>query len=422
MHKIFQSKGLIQSSMMIIGNSFAYGIAAVALILLTRTLGPTHFGEFSVGFAILLMLNRLNDFGFTAALHKYASQENDYQKINAIFSYTLKVKLIGVISLVVVGVVAYQPLARFLHFTNPEIILAAFLLSGATVLYEQLQAMLQSVHQFAESVVANVLQASTKLLTASLLFFLQTPSSLLGFIGYVAAPLIPVLFTYKFFPSWLKLRLRQPFKSEQRLLRSLATHSAIGVVAIGFIENIDILFVQRYLSTYETGLLGGISRIALLFNLMAYSLATVLNPRVARYQSKQDLGKYLTKAWGVVLLCVLGFLSYLPLARFLVLSTIGSEYLMAVNLLTILMGSAFLSIAVVPFTAVFFSLENVWYFSVAGLIQLAIIIFGNWLFVPIFGLEAAVWSRFTAKAVLLIFTCTLVAVFYKKRFKAYATS
>lgn len=397
LRNLLMSTGLWQSLLVVFGNAFAQGLSAISLIIITRQLGPVNFGEFSVGFALLLILNRLNDLGLTVVVQRYGAQAESHEVANKIFSYTARLKLIGACIIALVGAIISGPLTSLLNFEQPLIIYAAFFLSPATVLYEQLQAMLQSLHRFAQSVAANAIQASIKVLGALVLLATGGTASLPIFIWYMAAPASAGVVFGKLFPSWVKLELRQNFRDQHLLTKDMTKHAAVGLVAAGIIENIDILIVQGYLNTYETGLLGGVSRIALLFNLMAYSLGTVLNPRVAKYKSTKHIGSYLKKAWLVVGASVLGFLAYLPFSGFAIQYSIGPEYLAGVGVLNILMAAAFISIAVMPFVALFFSFNSPWFFSVSGVLQLVIILAGNLVFVPLFGLEAAAWTRLVAR-------------------------
>jgi O-antigen/teichoic acid export membrane protein len=412
--KLKRNTGLKQSLLMVFGNAAGQGFSALALILITRSLGPTQFGQFSVGFALLLILVRLNDLGLTTVLQKFGAQATTHDEANKLFSYTFKLKLIVAGGIALTGSIASPWIAQLLNFDQPLIVALAFILSSATVVYEQLQAMLQSLHRFTQSVVANTIQAFAKFAGAIILFaatasgFHGKPAdastTLWAFSWYMAAPALPLLFIKKLAPSWLSLKFSQNFIAQKSLVRSLATHSAIGFIAAGIIENIDVLFVQHYLNSYETGLLAGVSRIALLFNLMAYSLGTVLNPRVAKYQESSHLGKYLKKAWLIVGASVLGFLAFLPFSKFAIQLTIGPEYLGGEGVLVLLMAAAFLTVAVMPFIALFFSFNYPWYFSISGLVQLGIIIAGNSIFVPLYGLEAAAWTRVIARLVLFVGT------------------
>ena len=422
-------QGLQQSLVMIVGNGLAYFFSALSVLLITRILGPTQFGYFSVGFALLLMLVKVNDLGSTFVLQRYAAQAQDKAEANKIFSYTLKLKLILSLVIFGLGIFLAEPLSSLLNFRYPVLIFLAFALSAVTMLYEHLQAMLQSLHCFYQSVLANMLQASSKLLGAILLFvglyfsfspdYFEDGSVVLTaavFCFYMASPLIPVILKNRLLPRWVSFSFSQNFTKQRKLITSLAVHSAVGVISLGLIENIDILFVQGYLNTYEAGLLGGVSRVALIFNLIAVSLATVLNPRVAKYRSYQSLYAFISKSWLVVGASMAALVILLPFSDLLIQYTIGPEYLVASFTLKVLLVAAFVTIALVPFTTLFFSFDAPWYFSVSGLLQLAIILLGNWMFVPTFGIEATAWVRLIAKIAVFIFTvCT--AIWYYRTIK-----
>ncbi len=420
-------QGVIQLLVMAIGNNIAYFFSALSLLIITRILGPTQFGYFSVGFAILLMLVRINDLGTSSVIQRYAAQTASKDEVNKIFSYTLKLKVLAAGAMLVLGLLFGQMLSEYLQFQHPILIFLAFFLSAATMLYEHLQAMLQSLHRFTQSVGVNLIQSSSKLLIGCMLlagtyfgFSLPFQSeqsitfTVVTFFLYMIAPLVPVLVYKRVVPQWVQLSFSQDFKKQKKLVSSLAVHSAVGFISIGLLENIDILFAQGYLNSFEAGLLGGVSRIALIFNLLAYSLANVLNTRVAKYRTPESLGPYLSKAWGFLLVSLIGLASVLPFSDLLLLYSIGPEYMAASFTLQVLLAAAFVSIAITPFAALFFSFDAPWYFSISGLGQLFIVLVGNWMFVPVYGIEATAWVRLTARIVLLVFTISLGLWLYQR--------
>lgn len=458
--KAWYSRGLRQAVLMIVGNSLATGLAAVALLIISRILGPAQFGEFTVGFAIVLILVRINDFGLSTAVLKYAGGSQDQDIRNFVYTLTLSYKLAFSLVLAVFGFFGAEWLASVLNFDNPWLLRLAFTLGLATTYYEHLLAVLQSLRRFTQAVIINAIQAGAKLLGASLslaagawsgstnfLFgslgsvssTLGSMSSLLGSVNflfgfYILSPIVPVLWWRVWAPgvawwqrmSWWQILIGwrkelhdkslAQWSHTRRKVLSLARHSAVGLVAAGLIENIDILFLQHHLDSYETGIYGGASRIALLFAMVAYSLGNVLNPRVARYRTRDHLQKFIKKAWGLVILAGLGLMVLWPLASPLIWWTIGPEYLAGVGVLQILLAASFLAIASMPFIALFYSFDADWYFSVSGIVQLAIVITGNALLVPIFDLDAAAWTRLASRIFLFGFTVSCGLYLYHKHY------
>ncbi len=414
--KLAQSRGLQQSTYTVIGNTFATMISALALILLSRILGPSQFGEFSVGFSLVLIMVAVNGLGLGPAITKYIPSLTDHNHISRIVSYTLRIKLVASLLIVVIGVLLTPWLTSLLHLDQPFIIYTAFLTTGLIAIYEHILAVLQSLHRFVQAVVVNLIQSSLKLLTISLLVVSGYTSALPAFILYMMAPLGAIIAAPWLLPSWFKLSLVGKFEKEKNLIINTAQHTAVGFVVVGIIDNVDVLFVRGYLNAYETGLLSGVSRIALFLMLMAYSLGNVLFARVARYKNREDLRKYLLKASGISLIALFGFLVFIPFGSLAIWLTIGQQYLPGLPILLILMAAAFLTLVLVPFQALFYSFEAPWYFSVTGIAQLVIVLVGNGVFVPIYGLEAAAWTRLISRIILCLFTILVGLFLFHKNY------
>ncbi|MCC6710905.1 MAG: oligosaccharide flippase family protein, partial [Candidatus Pacebacteria bacterium] len=142
--KLLASTGLRQSAFTIVGNLMGTALSAIAVILFIRILGPEKYGEFSVGFAIVLILTRIVDFGLNTAIIKFAGEDNKQTDKNFIYSYTLKLKLFITVLLFLIGLVSYQTIAQFLGLREPLIILLSFTFGLATGYYEYLISILQS--------------------------------------------------------------------------------------------------------------------------------------------------------------------------------------------------------------------------------------------------------------------------------------
>lgn len=412
--KIDRNSGIIQSTLTIIGNILATGLSAIAIILITRILGPEKFGIFTVGFSIVLILTKINDMGLNTPVIKFASSNEDLKDRNTIYSLAIKYKLLISTIIALTGIIGADSIAKLLNFPDKTIIILSFTIGLATVYYEQLLAVLQSLHRFTQGVVINALQAASKLILAAVLLFSGIHQVWAVFTAYAISPLLPILFKKQLLPQWVKINLQVKNKDIQNQLFKLAKHSSVALISAGIIENVDVLFVQKNLTAYETGLYSGVSRIAMIVALVAYSLGNVLNARVAKYKDKIHLQKYLKKATGVIILSILGFLIFVPLSKLVIFFTIGPEYYAGNNVLLILTGASFLAIAAIPFIALFYTLEADWYFSIGGILQLAIVLIGNAVFVPLYGLEAAAWTRLVTRGFLFLFTVISGLLMYYK--------
>ena len=161
-----KDSGYIQTTFTVIGNLASSAVSAISLIIITRILGPEKFGVFTVGFSIVLMLTKINELGLNTPLIKYASSSDSQKTRNAIYSLSAKYKLLFSLAVTLFGLLGAEWLAGLINFHEPIIIKLAFTVGLATVYYEHLLSVLQSLHRFTQAVVINMIQAATKLVTA----------------------------------------------------------------------------------------------------------------------------------------------------------------------------------------------------------------------------------------------------------------
>ncbi len=425
-----KSQGLRQSVVNITGSLIASGLAAVAIMLISRSLGPSGFGQFSTAFALALILVKVNDFGLSVATSKLVPSVEDQQEKDYLLGLITRYRFYISLVILIAGLALSPFLAGVLN-VEPSLIILAVVLSLATTYFEHTLFSLQALYKFTLGASINVLQAVFKLIF-TVTFVIWSASAGLNLVTqamvifgfYMVSPFLPVLLFKTMQPSKIPFGQRkrhflqkEQVKTIKRKLWAVLRHASWGILAAGIIENIDILFVQAYLSNYEAGLLGGVSRIALLLYIFAYALGNVLNPRAARYTDKHSLAAFWQKAWLVFGACVVGFVFSMFLARPLIFYTIGPEYLPALGIMRVLLGAGFITIAVMPFIALFYAFDKPWYFSVSGVVQLAIVLLGNGLLVPEYGLQAAAWTRLGARGVLLVLTVGLGLVFYRGKVK-----
>ncbi len=404
---------------MIIGNIIATGVSAIAIIILSRLLGPTLFGEFSVGFSLILILTRINDLGLSSAIQKYAGETTNDKLQNIYFSIALRIKLITSFLIIVFGLVFYSSLAHLFHLNNENIILLSFVFGLSSVYLEQLSAMLLAIQKINQVVIANFLQAFTKLITALFLFFTNKIDVTIAFGLYAIAPIIPVFFSKKLLPVNIKISMNLSSSEAKEKLYSMAKHTGLAGITTALVSQVSVLFTQFYLTSFDTGILGGVSKIQMLFSLIAVSLGNVLFPRVSRYKNKNDLITYIKKAFLIVLLSIVGFIFTIFISKLLINISIGNEYLSGLNVLYILLGATFITIATVPFTALFYSFNINIFFSILGLLQAILIIIGNIFLIPNFGLIGTAYAQLITRLIIFIITILWSLVIAKRKINFY---
>jgi O-antigen/teichoic acid export membrane protein len=408
--KLYHSQGLRQSGLTVGANTFATGISAITLIILSRVLGPEQFGLFSVAFSLTLFLARFGDFGLNMALQKYVSQlhEHESERASGIIMAIAKVKALVGLSLFIVGLVFGELIAiKLFGIKEPLLIQISIAFSGVIIAYDFGLVLLQSSLEFFKAALLPFMQSLVKLGTVAVLMVKKIESVSFIYLMYTLAPLVSVLAAWKFLPSWFNARAHLA-PQDKKLIVNMTKFTAIAVVSAAVVDHVDTLMVKMYLDEFETGLFAAASRISLLIAVMGYSLGAVLNTRVARYAHQGHLNTYLKKALAMSVGALVGIAFILPFNGMLLSLTAGSAYAQALTPLHWLVASSFVVLATVPFVAIFYAIEFPLYFALSGVLQTISLIGLNALFIPRFGIEGAGYARLTSR--LLIFAVTLAIV------------
>jgi O-antigen/teichoic acid export membrane protein len=205
-------------------------------------------------------------------------------------------------------------------------------------------------------------------------------------------------------------------QSIRKAARRFLPHAFVGTIAMTFIENIDILLVNNQLSAFETGLYSGAVRVTLAVSLITYAVSSVLNNRVTRYSTPEQLKSYLLKSLSLTAMAFVCFVITIPLAKPIILYTIGSEYIGGLIPFIVLVGNAFLGFALVPYTSFFFRLDVPWANSVGGILQVVPLVVINLLFLNSVGIIAAALARVVSTVLFALLVIWLVWRSWKKEF------
>lgn len=402
---IRHSQAVSQSAVFTAGSMATGVLAAIALIYISRNLGPQEFGIFSVGIAVMMIVAKVGDLGLSTIITRQLPRlQQDPILAKEFLAQVMKWKL-GMTLIGLSALLLLIPFAeRWLNYPHPGLLALALFGAIGLIMYEYVVLVLSALHKFQWVTVLNILQASLKVLAFLTLGVLGLATAVSVSFFYYLAPLLATFLVAAGFREWFFLRPMTASAAVRQEVRKHIVHAGLGMLAMTLISNVDVLFVQRYLTSFETGIYSAAMRIALFVTFISAAVGGVLNNRVARYQDAATLRLYLKKALLIVLVAGAGFLFFLPLARYILIYTIGPEFLPGLIPMIILVLNAFLAFAVVPFISFFFAVDHPKYFSAGGFLQVAVICLGNILFLPSYGLEAAAWSRVAATSLHFVFT------------------
>lgn len=393
-------------------------ISAVAMIIFSRALGPTQFGIFSVLFSLLLILSKIGDFGVNTAVQRYIAKVPDQLgEIKRYVGSGTYLKLLITLTVAVVGITSSPWITlHILNLSSDSIVLVrlVFFLTGGVVFYEYVNSVLQGVQAFNLSIISNTIQSLTKLLLALFVLISNSISLLPIIILYLLAPVLGGLIGFLKLP----FTLFAPNSDQKSLAQILAVSkwTGISILAAVIADNLDILIVQNQLTSYDTGLYSAAVRIASIASLVAWSLGTVLNVRVARYSNPSHLRKYLRKATILAVGSFVGILGLMLFSKPALLYTVGVDFLPATTPLNLLFISTALLTATAPFVALFYLFDRPQYFAISGILTTVFLLGFDLVLIPTLGLAGAGVARIVARLAALIFTLFYAYRSYQEKY------
>jgi len=423
MSQIVKSKGLLSIAILGSGNVIGTIISAVALILFSRFMGPTEFGLFSAAFAAMQIVVRLSDMGTNMASERAIARVHgkDDELSDRLMRVALWFKLASfALCILVAWILAPWISQSLLHIENVTLIRMSFLLALGTIFFEYSTIVFQSTHKFAKVARITIAQAVGKLLFGLIFIWQGMLHATVGLLIYGLLPGLGAL------SGWSKSTLSSftlptTWKKDLRIILSVAKWTAIAAIAATLADNIDTLLVQSFMKSYDTGIWSGAVRIATFASVLGWSVGAVLNVRVAKYHDAIHLNEYLKKAWKVALAIFIVLVLSVPFAQLAIRLTIGSAYLSGTMALQILIIAAGLAGATAPYVALFYLFDRPEYYAYAGLMQTAILIIGDLIFIPQYGLIGAAWVRVVVRIAVLLFTLIYARRSYVWHFRPHDT-
>lgn len=411
-----KSKGLLSIAVLGSGNILGTIISAIALILFSRYMGPTEFGLFSAAFAAMMIVVRLSDLGTNMAVERAIARVHDISTdlTDRLMRVAFWFKLACyVISMVVAWILTPWIAHSFLKIDDISLIRLAFALAFGTVFFEYSTVVFQSTHRFAMVARITIAQALAKLIFGLLFMWQGMLSASVALVLYGLLPGVGALM------GWSRqilssFALPHTWRKDLGIILSVAKWTSIAAIAATLADNIDTLLVQSFMNSYETGIWAGAARIATFAGVIGWSIGSVLSVRVARYQDPKHLKEYLSKAWKLSLLVLVVLLCSIPFAGLAIEYTIGSEYISGTIPLQILLIATGISGATAPYVALFYLFDKPQYYAIAGILQTIILIAGDLILIPDYGLLGASSVRVMVRIAVAVFTLFYVIRSYKQ--------
>jgi O-antigen/teichoic acid export membrane protein len=172
-------------------------------------------------------------------------------------------------------------IARWLWLPNAWPVWAASLMVLMLFVRESAYGALQGTLEFTGLGVAQVMQAFLRIGFAAALIFLGAQSA-----GAIVAQPLACLVTLIVVMRWLRPLLRGPEAPlERRVSWRYALHTVGGLAALGFLTNLDPIFVKRFFSPETAGDYAPVVTLAKICLFLPWAIGIVMFPKVTQRQA-----------------------------------------------------------------------------------------------------------------------------------------
>jgi len=342
---------------------------AIAGIVVARYAGPSIIGIIAYGAAFVGSFNFIN--GLLAPAHiKIIAESNNEGRCNTTFSI---LKFFSIILFCLVTLVFYLASQYYfaLDFDSSE--------KKWIIFISIIVIVCQNLIKIPESIfVAKMQQARINipyLLNGLLYNILRSFIAILGF-GAIFLSSIPIIVFFILLPFYVYLLKDVPFDKFDKVLAKKYIKLSIPIFVIVFCNSITLnlgrLILEFYSDTKSLGLFVAGNNIAGILGLIAGTAGSLFYPLFSKAISAGDdrvIANYIMKYDRVIFIWIFPIIIFLCLFNQQIINLVlGSQYLVASDVFSILILSSFLQILGIPFANLLFSFNK---FNLSAFISIA---------------------------------------------------
>lgn len=391
-------------------NSF---LGFVFTVIIARSLSPSDFGYLSVFFNLVMIFFVICDVGLSSSVLKFLPKlirEGNSQEMKKVIKLAFFITLL-VSGLLVLSLLVFSSPLAVLIFSKRDLsfpfIITSFAVIGTSLSY-LFVSILQGQQRFLQAVISECSILFTKtifiivlLLSGNLnLVTVLLALSVTSFAGFILG-----IFFVK--PSFFTVKIDRHLA---KVLFGFGAWVALARIANVISGKIDTLMLVHYVEPEMVGFYAAAQRMTLVFAVLINGISVVLSPKFASLKSASEARTFMKKS----LLLVCGF--SLPLITLLLIIApqvtiwvYGSVYEPAINILRwLLISTFFFVVSSVPITVILYFLGRPKLFALVCFFQLALILLGNLLFIPLLGVVGPAITLAVAYGIVFLVSFVIV--------------
>lgn len=384
----------------------AQGGAALAIfftmVLLSRSLGPSSFGTFSVLFALMSIVIGVTDFGIGTGLVQFSAPlfERDPARAARLLKALFFLKALIGVGVLLIGIASAPMISTLLFRTDDqaELVVLTLAVAGVTSLGAFFPAYFQAKQRFFAFGAWLFLPNLARLLIALFLFWNQTLTMSLLLASFLGIAVASVAITLPLTKSaYLRTGLAGAWPDLLALFH-FSKWVMLSFLVTAFLSRVDLLMLPRFVSSDSIGIYSAAVQLIGGFQLITLSLGAVLLPWVSRLHEQQLIP-------AARLLTVTGTMIALSLAPILFFSHwfvgffFGAQYLEASNVFRVLGANYLIAMVAVPLSLFLYRRQRPDILFGINLAQLVIVIALNIWAIPRYGIIGPAYSYLAASII-----------------------
>ena len=369
------------------GNGVSAILAIIITIIVARTLGPEGWGIAAAVLGFITILSALADLGFGSGLFRFASKNfhlGKTMKAEKILTIVFLLRMVTALSLSFALIIFSSFVTNFFFKNQDEALslLGALGLLGGLLVDFQI-AVFQARQSFKIAAIFITLTNCIRLILILLLFNFDQLNLFNLLLVYFSSSIFTFLISLLWQP--VNLRWGNDWKDILKDILSFSGWMGINRVFSVISSRVDILILLQLTTPVEAGIFAAAKQLSSGIPIILGSFATVLAPRFASlegYKLKDFFKKTVLLSGIIGIGIMVGVLLAEP-----VISLLGPKYSGSTNVLRLLLISLVpFALSTPPVNFLIYSLNKPKIIALLSLVQLPLIILGNFYLIPRWGI------------------------------------
>lgn len=415
--RLFFSKTAKHTYLVTFGNGLAIVCAFVFTVILVRHLSFADFGYFSVLWSLILLTCEVSDFGIGNSLSRFLPPLEKDRKGLRSFLKTAFLTQLAIAFFAAGAIFFFAPFISDLLFHSRDLVSLVKVISLGIFGYILFNFFVYSLSARQKFLKVSIFTSLGGLARVGFLFLLI----ILSFINLRNVVLLQSLVFFILLPLGF-IFLGTGFLKEKRTsgdLKKLIFFSSFlgasrSLTAIS--SRLDVLMLVALTDASQAGMYAIASRVISVYPLFTGSFVLVLGPKIALMKGKVEVVRFFKKVILVTMGVILSILLFIAIAYPFMTILFSEKAAPAVPAFRLLLLAMIFFVGSIPAVALtIYYLKKPQILTINSILQLFIVILGNFIFIPLWGKLGPAVSLILAYGISFVLTSYLSYYYWKKK-------